>query len=93
MIFRVTGKAVNFVHDESIDLAFVLPTELYRPQKLSPLGGFGRGSFFAEDFDNFNAFILTIGAAKIILVFQGCAFNLFITRYSYINDAFHIFVF
>jgi hypothetical protein len=93
MIFGVPREAIYFVNHESVNLAFVFPAVFNSAQKLRSLGGFGRGSFFSINTQNLNALALAIGTAKLILIFQGCAFDLFLTGYSYVNYSVHIFVF
>jgi len=79
VVFRIPGEPVDFINNKSINLAFILPTILNGPQKLSSMGRFCGSAFLPEYFQDFDAFVLAIGTTKLILVFQGCAFNLFVT--------------
>jgi hypothetical protein len=78
MILGVPGKSVHLINHESINLAFMLPAIFNGSQKLGSLGGFSGSSFFAKNFQSLNALVLAISTAKILLMFQRGALDLFI---------------
>ncbi len=79
-------EPVHFPHEEPLNLALVLTTEIDERQELGAVGELRGFTLLDEDLNDFHPMLFRVRAARVLLRFEARSVDLFFGRDAAIDD-------